>query len=153
MNELSIPSLIEETKSLLGSVRQSLVKVAANLHFLRETGEQEKFGEWAEEEFGLSRSMTSKLLTIYSAWILRAGLSQEQIEGIDYEKLYGYVPLLEGKTKEQALAEVQSWSRGDIKAEKNEKAPCFHPIVQPICTECWNVVEGQRVTSMGNFQA
>lgn len=140
MNELSIPTLIEETKALLGSVRQSLVKVAANLHFLRSTNEHEKFGEWAEEEFGLSRSMTSKLLTIHSAWIERAGLTQEQIEGIDYEKLYGYVPLLEGKTPDQALAEVNSWSRADIKAEKNEKAPCFHPNIQRCCTECWSVV-------------
>lgn len=139
MKELSIPTLIEETKSLLGNVRQSLVKVAANLHFLRESHEG-NFGEWAEEEFGLSRSMTSKLLTIHSAWVVRAGIPTERIEGLDYEKLYGYVPLLEGKDPEQALAEVNSWSRADIKAEKSEKAPCFHPNIQRCCTACWSVV-------------
>lgn len=132
--------LIQETKSLIGSVRQNLVKVAANLHFLRATGEHEKFGEWAEEEFGLSRSMTSKLLTSYQAWVVRAGIPLERLENIDYEKLYGYVPLLEGKDPEQALAEVNSWSRADIKAEKSEKAPCFHPNIQRCCTECWSVV-------------
>lgn len=139
--ELTTQTVIEDTRGLLGNVRQSLVKVAANLHFLRAQNEHEKFGEWAEEEFGLSRSMTSKLLTIYSAWVIRAGIPQEQIEGQDYEKLYGYVPLLEGKEPEQALAEVKSWSRADIKAEKNEKTPCFHPLVQNVCTECWTVVK------------
>lgn len=142
MNELSIPGVVQETKNLLGSVRQSLVKVAANLHFLRESGEFEgKFGQYAEEEFGLSQSMTSKLLTIYSAWIVRAGLSQEQIENVDYEKLYGYVPLLEGKEPEVALAEVTSWSRKDIKDEKQEKTPCAHTEVHKVCTACWTVME------------
>lgn len=149
MTELSTHYLIENTKQLLGSVRQSLVKVAANLHFLRQTGEHEKFGEWAEEEFGLSRSMTSKLLTIYDAWVIRAGISQDQIEGIDYERLYGYVPLLEGKIPEQAIAEVRTWSRADIKAEKQEKKPCFHPNVQPICTECWEIVHEANTTHAG----
>ncbi len=144
MNALTptgIENLVVETKQLLGGVRQSLVKVAANLYFLRETGEHEKFGAYAEEEFGLSQSMTSKLLTIYSAWVVRAGIPQEQIEGQDYEKLYGYVPLLEGKEPEQALAEVQSWTRADIKAEKQEKAPCAHPNVARCCTECWSVIQ------------
>lgn len=140
MNEISIPSLIAETKSLLGNVRQSLVKVAANLYFLREQNELQNFGQWAEEEFGLSRSMTSKLLTIHSAWVIGANIPQSQIENIDYEKLYGYVPLLGDKTEEQALAEVRSWSRADIKAEKSEKTPCFHPLIQRMCTECWTVV-------------
>lgn len=145
MNEISIPSLIEETKNLLGNVRQSLVKVAANLYFLREQNELQNFGQWAEEEFGLSRSMTSKLLIIHSAWVLRAGIPQNKIENVDYEKLYGYVPLLEGKTADQALAEVNAWSRADIKAEKNEKAPCFHPLLQSVCVECWSIVQGYKV--------
>lgn len=140
MSELSIPSVVEETRALLGNVRQSLVKVAANLYFLRETGQHDNFGAYAEEEFGLSRSMTSKLLTIHQAWVIRAGIPQEAIEGQDYEKLYGYVPLLEGKDPEQALAEVKSWSRADIKAEKQEKKPCFHPLIQRCCVECWTVI-------------
>lgn len=140
MNELSIPTVEQETKQLLGAVRQSLVKVAANLYFLRENGTYDKFGQYAEETFGLSQSMTSKLLTIYQAWVVRAGIPQEQIEGQDYEKLYGYVPLLEGKDPATALAEVTSWSRADIKAEKQEKTPCAHPNIQRCCTECWSVI-------------
>ena len=141
MSELSIPTVIENTKQLLGGVRQSLVKVAANLYFLRESNQFEgKFGQWAEEEFGLSQSMTSKLLTIYSAWVVRAGIPQEQIEGQDYERLYGYVPLLEGKDPDQALAEVKAWSRADIKAEKQEKAPCPHEHIERCCTDCWSII-------------
>lgn len=143
MNELTTQSVVEETKGLLGAVRQSLVKVAANLHFLREKGEFEgKFGAYAEETFGLSQSMTSKLLTIYSAWVVRAGVPQEAIENTDYEKLYGYVPLLEGKDPQTALAEVNAWSRNDIKDEKQEKVPCAHPEVKPCCTTCWSIVNG-----------
>lgn len=147
MKELQLNDVIENTKQLLGSVRQSLVKVAANLHFLRKTGEHEKFGEWAEEEFGLSRSMTSKLLSLYEGWVIKAGIPQEHIEGIDYEKLYGYLPLLgkpdeKGRIKspEEMLADVKTWSRKDIKDEKNLVAPCFHPNIQRCCTECWSVI-------------
>ncbi len=141
MTELSIPGLVKETKALLGAVRQSLVKVAANLHFLRSNGEvQGKFGEYAEQTFGLSQGMTSKLLTLYEGWVIRAGIPQEQIEGIDYEKLYGYVPLLEGKSSEEALAQVRTWSRKDIKDEKQEKAPCPHEHIERCCTDCWSVI-------------
>lgn len=135
---IQVSKTVEETKKLLGSVRQSLVKVAANLYFLRSNGQHEKFGQYAEEEFGLSQSMTSKLLTIYSAWVVRAGVPQESIEGQDYEKLYGYVPLLEGKDPETALAEVKMWSRRDIKDEKQEKAPCAHENHGDCCYDCWS---------------
>ncbi len=141
MNELDIPDVVQDTKNLLGSVRQSLVKVASNLHLLRATNQFEgKFGQWAEETFGLSQSMTSKLLTIYDAWVIRAGIPQEQIEGQDYEKLYGYVPLLEGKSPEEALAQVRTWSRKDIKDEKQAKSPCPHTHIEWCCTDCWSVI-------------
>lgn len=140
MNELSIPTLIEETKSLLGTVRQALIRVGGNLHFLRKNGTYEKFGAYVEEEFGLSQTTTSKLLNSYENWVVKMGFTVEELEGIDHEKLYGYIPLLEGKTKEQALAEVTAWSRKDIKEEKTEKTPCFHPLIQRMCTECWSVV-------------
>ncbi len=140
MTELSIPSVVEETKRLLGTVREALIFVARNLHFLRSNGEHEKFGQYVEEEFGIPQSMTSKLLRDYEAWHLKAGIPLEKLAGIDYEKLYGYIPLLEGKDPELAFAEVQSWSRKDIKDEKQEKAPCFHPSIQRCCTECWSII-------------
>lgn len=138
--EISVPGLIEETQSLLGNVRQSLVRIGRNLYFLRKTGAYEKFGEWAHEQFDISASMTSKLMSEYENWVVKMGFTVEEIEHIDHEKLYGYIPLLEGKTKEQALAEVQTWSRKDIKEEKQEKAPCFHPRIEKMCVECWTVV-------------
>lgn len=135
MSELSIPTVIENTKQLLGGVRQSLVKVAANLYFLRSTGSYDKFGEYVEQEFGLSQSMTSKLISLYEGWVIKAGVPQERIENTDYEKLYGYLPLLENKDPEQALAEVTTWSRSDIRAERQEKAPhAFEPLT--ICKVC-----------------
>ena len=141
MTNLQVQDVIEQTKQLLGGVRQSLVKVAANLHFLRASNQYEgKFGQYAEETFGLSQSMTSKLVSLYDGWVIKAGVSPEQIEGEDYEKLYGYLPLLENKDPETALAEVKSWSRADIKAEKQEKTPCI-PDFKEVCVKCWTPKE------------
>ncbi len=141
MNELQTTEIVEQTRVLLGAVRQSLVKVAANLHFLRAKNEFEgKFGQYCEETFGLSQSMTSKLVSLYEGWVIKAGVSQDQIEGQDYERLYAYLPLLEGKDPEQALAEVKTWSRADIKAEKQEKTPCT-PDFKEVCVNCWTPKE------------
>lgn len=138
---LTIPSVVEETRSLLTIVRRSIVKIGQNLYFLRESGEYEgKFGAYAEEEFGLIPSATSKFVNIYEEWIVKHGFSQEQLEGIDQEKLYTYIPLLEGKTHEQALAEIKTWSRSDIRAEKQEKSPCI-PDFKEVCVLCWTQKE------------
>ncbi len=137
MNELTISDVIAETKTLLGAVRQSLVKVAQNLYFLREKGDYNgPFGAYCEDLFGISQSMTSKLTNLYDAWVIKAGIPMERIEGQDYEKLYGYIPLLENKDPELALAEVANWSRSDIRAQKEESAPCEHSF-KKFCEHCW----------------
>lgn len=141
MNDLSIPDVVEETRNLIGEFRRSLVKVMTNLHILRENKEvwafHETFPRYAEEELGLSQSMCSKLLKAHDGWVLKAGVAPHLLEGIDYEKLYGYVPLLEGKDPTLALEEVKSWTRADIRAEKEEKAPCGHANQGRCCYDCW----------------
>ncbi len=144
MNALTIDvqEVISETVDLVANFRRSLVKVMCNLHILRENkevwAEYETFPKFAEERLGLNQSMCSKLTKAYDGWVLKAGVSPELLEGIDYEKLYGYVPLLEGKDPELALAEVKNWNRSEIRAEKEEKAPCSHEI-KPVCIHCWAV--------------
>lgn len=141
MNEISqIKSVIEETKALLGGVRQSLVKVMQNLHLIKEDGgwrsEASSWGEFCEENLGISQSMASKLLTAHSAWILRAGVAPEKLEGIDYEKLYLAAPLLNGENTEEVLAHAQSLSRSQLKQTNNEKAP-HEPTYEELCTICY----------------
>lgn len=145
--DLTITSVIEETRQLLEIGRRSLLKVAANLHFLKEKGEYEgKFGAYAEETFGLHPSMTSKLTNAYEAWVIKAGIAPEKLEGLDHQRLYDYIPLLEGKEPDQALAEVRAWSRADIRAEKQEKTPCEHKEIHNVCTDCWAVVDNETDT-------
>jgi len=139
---IDVREVIEETIDLVANFRRSLVKVMCNLHILRENVEvwadYDTFPKYAEERLGLNQSMCSKLLKAHDGWVLKAGVAPNLLEGIDYEKLYGYVPLLEGKDPELALAEVKNWSRSDIRAEKEEKAPCTHEI-KPSGVKCWAV--------------
>lgn len=141
MNELTIQDVVSETRELVGGVRRNLVKVMVNLNFLRSKEEvwatHKTFPQYCEEELGLSQPMTSKLLKAHDGWVLKAGVAPEKIEGIDYEKLAGYVPLLEGKDPELALEEVKVWTREDIRAEKKEKVPCEHEKAIIACPECW----------------
>lgn len=140
MNEISILGVIEETKALLGGVRQSLVKVMQNLHVIKESGEWRNeastWGEFCEEGLNISQSMASKLLTAHSAWILRAGVSPDKLEGIDYEKLYLAAPLLEGGNAEEVLAQARTLTRSELKQNNNEKAPHEGQFAE-LCTVCY----------------
>lgn len=138
--DLSIPTLIAETKHLLGGVRQSLVKVMQNLHIIRESGEwREEASSWSEfceDSLGISQSMASKLLTAHSAWVLRAGVAPEKLEGIDYEKLYLAAPLLTGNNTEEVLAQAKTLTRSELKQTNNEKAP-HEGTFEELCTTCY----------------
>lgn len=124
MNETSI-TLIEETRSLLKTGKELLVKVAYNLHSLRESGEwkgeHESFPKYCQEEFELSQSSTSKYLAIADYFSQK--YLPEEIGPVDIEKLYQAAKL--PGTPEENLSRAKTWSRDDFKQNKSETEP--HP--------------------------
>lgn len=126
--------LIEQTKNLLQAVRGSLIRVAQNLYAIKEQlPPEQNWGQYVEEEFGISQGFASKLLTVNRVYILEGGVSPEKLEGIDYERLY--LAKDAGGTVDEMLAKAETLSRAELRAERQEAAP--HPFnPKEICKDC-----------------
>lgn len=129
---MELTTVLENTRALLGNVRQKLVKVAANLVILRE----KETRTWAEvcEDLDISQGFASKLTSSYTHYVLEGGIAPERLEGIDNEKLY-LASKTEGSTEEQ-LARASTLTRGELKLEKSENEP-HTPDFKEVCTTCW----------------
>lgn len=117
-------NLLQETKELLTRGKEILVRVAYNLHSLRESEEWKQYGhdtfpKFCQEELELPQSSVSKYLAV--AEFFAREYQPEQIGPIDIEKLY-LSSKLEG-TPEENLAKAKTWSRDDFKQNKAEIEP------------------------------
>lgn len=122
MNELSVPSLIEETRNLWNQGRKVMIQVAYNLYRIRNSdgwSGYDTFPKFCEQELDIGQSQTSKLLTIADFYLDK--YSPEQIGPVAYENLYASAKL--GGDPEIALARAKTWSRDDFKKEKAEVQP------------------------------
>lgn len=127
-------NLIEQTRNLLNAVRGSSIKIGENLFLLKENLEKGKdWGEFIRDEFDISESFASKLLTIHKAFVLEGGISHAKLEGIDGEKLY-LATKLEG-TAEEKLEKARLLTRRELKESKNDEVEHEHQAVQ-ICSIC-----------------
>lgn len=138
-------NLVEETRSLLKTGKELLVKVAYNLHSLRESGEwkgeYESFPKYCQQEFELSQSSTSKYLTIadyYSTKYL-----PEEIGPVDVEKLYAAAKL--PGTLEENLSRAKTWSRADFREQVAEDKDCKHEKTYTICSGCGTRVYNETI--------
>lgn len=134
MNTLTT-SLEEETRGLLKTGKELLVKVAYNLHSLRESGEwreeHDSFPKYCQATFELSQSSTSKYLAI--ADYFSAKFLPEDIGPVDIEKLYASTKL-EGSPEEN-LSRAKTWSRDQFKTNKAAIEP--HEFVRVCyCSVC-----------------
>lgn len=115
MNELTIsPELVQQTKDLLNAVRGSSIKIGENLHNLKtQLPEDTNWADFIRDQFDISESFASKLMTVHRVLVLEGGLSQEKLEGIDQEKLY-LAAKLEG-TAEEKIAKAKTLTRRELK--------------------------------------
>lgn len=135
MKELTISDVIAETKTLLGAVRGSLIRVAQNLGRIKETYQDEKsWGSFCEEELGISQSFASKLLTVNRVYLVEGGLAPEKIENIDYERLY-LARNIEGSAELKAET-ARTLSRSEIKRNLNDEKP-HKGEFGSYCKVCW----------------
>ncbi len=108
--------LIRETKDLLNAVRGSSIKIGENLYTIKQNLEQgTDWGDLIRDEFDISESFASKLMSIYKGFVIDGGVSREQLEGIDGEKLYLALKL-EG-TAEERISKAATLTRREIREE------------------------------------
>ncbi len=117
-----------------------MIRAAQKLHDVKATGwwkeSAASWGEYVESELGISPGFASKLDTLYTAWVLNAGLSQDKLAGIDYEKLYLAVPQLENSPAEEVLERARTLTRRELRETRNEEAPHEHEFIEA-CSICW----------------
>lgn len=135
MNEITlVEELVENTRALLNAVRGSSIKIGQNLYEIKQSlPKDQDWGDFLRDQFDISEGFASKLMTIHRVFVLEGGVSQEQLEGIDGEKLY-IAAKLEGSPEEK-IAKARVLTRRELKDEKNEEAPHEH-IPVSICKVC-----------------
>lgn len=125
---------IEQTKALLGLVRGSSVRVGQLLYEIKQQLDKDvDWGDFLRDEFDIGESFASKLMKIHQVLVLEGGVSQEDIEGIDGEKLY-LVAGLEGSAQEK-VSMARTLTRREIKEHRNDQKPHEH-IPVSICKVC-----------------
>lgn len=130
-----IPALIVETRELWNQGRKVMIQVAFNLSKIRESNAwaaHKTFPQFCESELGISQSQTSKLLTIADYYLTT--FSPEKIGPVDYEALY-LAAKLPGSVEEN-LAKAKTLKRSELRAEREESAPCKHDF-ELFCKHCW----------------
>lgn len=109
-----IDELIEQTRALLNAVRGSSVRIGQNLYELKaDLPKDQNWGEFLRDQFDIGESFASKLMKIHKVFVLDGGLSTEDIEGIDGEKLYLSAGL-EGSALER-VSKARTLTRRELK--------------------------------------
>lgn len=137
MKELSNP-IFDQCRQALKSSRKSLLEAGASLYLIHTNslweGHFESFNACLDD-LGVSPGTASKLMAIYERFCVVGRVSQRNLEGIDYEKLY-YATKIPASPEEQ-LVYAQTLSRQELKQEVADKGGEEHehtPIT--ICSKC-----------------
>jgi len=130
---------LTETIQLAKTVRESMVVIGGRLIKIKEDGLWEgSFETWESftEAIDMSPASASRIMTVYREWIEQAHFTVEEIAHVGISNLYAGRNLLETKSKEDALATVETLRRSDVeKLVKGEVADHEHKIIS-YCTIC-----------------
>jgi hypothetical protein len=130
----AILNLIEETRSLLNAARGSSIKIGENLYTLKQSLEAgTDWGDLLRDEFDISDSFASKLISIHRVFVVEGGLSPAKLEGIDGEKLYLALKL--DGTAEENVAKALKLTRRELREERADDDGHIHEAVE-ICKTC-----------------
>lgn len=132
-------NLLLKTKEAFAGVRSSIVEAMECLYQVKEQSAWESvadtFGEYVEQELGISQSFASKLLTVNRIYVIEGGVSQDKLKNIDYECLY-----LAGKTEgtvHEKIEKARLLTRQELKLERNDAEATSHTHVPiTICKVC-----------------
>lgn len=125
-------TILKEAANCFSQARKNVYQGAEFLYQIQKhamwEGSYSSFNEYVETECQLSKSYASKLIQVWTFYVIEGGLPQKDLLEIDAEKLYLSTKLPRGSV-EQRLVRAREWSRDDMRAElaSDEHGDCRHP--------------------------
>jgi hypothetical protein len=108
---------IEEAAKCFSSARMNIVHGAALLYEIKKKnlwkGRYDSFGEFVEDGCKIGQAMASKLVSVYSHYIIEGHKAQEDIIEIDHEKLYMLIK--SPNPVDEKILEARKYSRIEIR--------------------------------------
>lgn len=138
---LPATTVLEQCKNSFKQIRVNLIEATEALYRIKSEELWKEtcssFGEFVEQELQITQSFASKLLSNWQAYVIEGGVQKDELQGVDYEKLY-LAQKLPFETIQEKLIRAKAWNRADIKAELAEKngEPCPHTETIHICARC-----------------
>jgi hypothetical protein len=113
-------NLLDQTKAAFAQFRSSVVQAMQYLYQVRESGDwmqvSPTWTDYVKNELEISQGFASKLLSVNKHYLIEGGLSPENIQGIDYERLY--IAQQTAGTPEEHVAKAKTLSRRELREEK-----------------------------------
>lgn len=142
MNTVPTVTILDEAAKCFMTARQRIAEGMEHLYKISneklwEVGGYSSFGDFCETGCGISPSMGSKLVKVYTHYVIDGGVSLRKLESIDAEKTYLAIGL--GGSVDSQLAKAQTLSRQDLRAELSEDEQgndCPHAETVTICKKC-----------------
>lgn len=130
--------IVREVKELIQSVKRNYLAISVKVYQIHESREWDGLGdEWVDfykQELELSKSQVSKMLKV-GEFVLKNGMLKETVS---YERLYLSINRNPDGDPKLILAEAQTWSADDHKAQK--KDDCKDHDYHMVCVKCWKSV-------------
>jgi len=140
MNQIT-NSLVEETKSLLLSVKRNYLAVAVNVFKLKSEREWSE-DEWVafyRDDLELQKSQVSKFLKV-GEFCVAQGFVKTTLPAVGYENLYLSIAHNKDKSPEYVIAEAATWSSSDYRDSKKDECSHEYPKVL-VCSHCFKKMD------------
>lgn len=124
-------TFIKKTLELRDHIEGAFLELGERLMKIRNekmwAGEYESFGEFLEE-MRISEATASKMIAVYSTFVVAHNIPIEQLAKAGWSNLYATLPLLEQKkyTADELVERAITWRRADIQSEVREKQAGEH---------------------------
>lgn len=173
---LTISSPFELHQKLLESIsftKTGFVVIGKLLHnlkqkdnFLQAVGEG--INTWddyiSQPEIGLSRGEASRLMQIYEEFVLRLGLSEEEVSKIPLKNIHYLLPLVKSASEEEAdnihalVDDAKNLSQRDFKervweSKHEDQERTYEYLVMRKCIETGNMTKVHGITSTQIIEA
>ena len=132
---------LRETLDLVKRIETNFLELGGRLYEIREKNVwRASYEAWDDFLVAsrLSKSTASKLISVFEAYVVEGGVSQETLEGVPYSLLYEAIPLIENHGVPMTVAKVKLLTRSEIKEEVREEkhGDCQHTETIHICAAC-----------------
>lgn len=133
----------QKIKKGTGAIKQVWIALAGHLHEfytgrMWEALGHEKFESWlGSPDIGLQRSHTYQLIEVYEEFVVKRGVSQEQLAELEMSKLAVVLPALRrGDVElEEVLSDCEELSRSALREKYGQAVPAERiPLIE--CEDC-----------------